>query len=212
MLFLAFLHPRAGLQLFGLLLVDAVDIFAEPDHTVLLHESLTMIDKPLTRRSFLPTGLALGGIGLQLANSGAAHAADAPASAPAGLTAAPTSMSGVSPRLTVHAIDSYNGVTGAGLKYDLSRFESDRWVPIKSVLSAPGGRPADPLLIGDAYRTGRYEILLNLDDYFAMMHAKLPQPPFLSKVPLRFVIQDPSQRVHLAALFSPWGYSYYRGS
>jgi 5-hydroxyisourate hydrolase-like protein (transthyretin family) len=26
------------------------------------------------------------------------------------------------------------------------------------------------------------------------------------------VISDASQRVHLAALFSPWGYSYYRGS
>ena len=26
------------------------------------------------------------------------------------------------------------------------------------------------------------------------------------------VINDASQRVHVAALFSPWGYSYYRGS
>jgi len=168
-----------------------------------------MIDKPLTRRSFLPAGLALGGLGLQLAN---AHAADAPASAPAGLTAAPTSMSGVSPRLTVHAIDSFHGVTGAGLKYQLSRFEGNAWKPLKTVAALAGGRPADPLLLGDEYRTGRYEILLHLDDYFAMMGAKLPQPPFLAKVPLRFVIQDVSQRVHLAALFSPWGYSYYRGS
>ena len=168
-----------------------------------------MIDKPLTRRSFLPAGLALGGLGLQLAG---ANAADAPASAPGGPTAAPTSMSGVSPRLTVHAIDSFHGVTGAGLKYDLSRFEGSAWKPLKSVLALAGGRPAEPLLIGDDYRAGRYEILLNLDDYFAMMGAKLPQPSFLAKVPLRFVISDASQRVHLAALFSPWGYSYYRGS
>jgi 5-hydroxyisourate hydrolase len=168
-----------------------------------------MIDRPLTRRSFIPAGLALGGLGLQLAS---ATAADAPASAPGGLTAAPTSMSGVSPRLTVHAIDSFNGVTGAGLKYELSRFEGDSWKLIKTTVSTPGGRPADPLLIGDAYLAGRYEILLHLDDYFAMMGAKLPQPPFLSKVPLRFVINDASQRVHVAALFSPWGYSYYRGS
>ena len=168
-----------------------------------------MIDKPLTRRSFLPASLALGGLGLQLAG---ANAADAPASAPCGLAAAPTSMSGVSPRLTVHAIDSFNGVTGAGLKYDLSRFEGGAWKPLKSVLALAGGRPAEPLLIGDEYRAGRYEILLNLDDYFAMMGAKLPQPTFLAKVPLRFVITDASQRVHLAALFSPWGYSYYRGS
>ena len=168
-----------------------------------------MIDQPLTRRSFLPASLVLGGLGLQLTR---ATAADATASAPGGLTAAPTSMSGVSPRLTVHAIDSFHGVTGAGLKFDLSRFEGERWVSIKTVLALAGGRPADPLLLGDAYRTGRYEILLHLDDYFAAMGAKLPQPPFLSKVPLRFVIADASQRVHVAALFSPWGYSYYRGS
>jgi 5-hydroxyisourate hydrolase len=168
-----------------------------------------MIDRPLTRRSFLPTSLALGGLGLQLT---AASAADAPASGPAGLTAAPTSMSGVSPRLTVHAIDSFNGVTGPGLKYELSRYEGDGFKLIKTAVSTPGGRPADPLLLGDAYKTGRYEILLHLDDYFAMMNAKLPSPPFLSKVPLRFVINDASQRVHVAALFSPWGYSYYRGS
>lgn len=168
-----------------------------------------MIDKPLTRRSFLPAGLALGGFGLQLTG---ARAADAPAAARGGLAAAPTSMSGVSPRLTVHAIDSFNGVTGAGLKYDLSRFEGDAWKPLKSVLALAGGRPAEPLLIGGEYRAGRYEVVLNLDDYFEMMGAKLPQPNFLAKVPLRFVIADASQRVHLAALFSPWGYSYYRGS
>ena len=165
-----------------------------------------MFDQPLTRRSFLPAGLALGSLAT------GASAADAPASAPAGLTVAPTSMAGVSPRLTVHAIDTYNGVTGAGLKYELSRWEGDRWVPVMSALSTPGGRPADPLLLGDAYRAGRYEILLHVDDYFAAMNAKLPTPTFLSKVPLRFVITDPKQRTHVAALFSPWGYSYYRGS
>lgn len=160
----------------------------------------------LTRRAFIPTGLALGG---SLALS--SHAADAPA-APKGLTAAPTSMAGVSPRLTVHAIDTFHGVTGPGLQYDVSRFEDGQWKQVASAVSQQGGRPAEPLLIGDAYRAGRYEILLHLDDYFARMNARLPQPPFLGKVPLRFVIHDASQRVHLAALFSPWGYSYYRGS
>jgi len=171
-----------------------------------------MIDQPLTRRSFLPAGLALGGIGLQLAGV-SARAADAPAaSAPGGLTAAPTSMAGVSPRLTVHAIDSFHGVTGAGLKIDLSRFEGDAWKPLKSVQALGGGRPADPLLLGADYTPGRYEILLHLDDYFAAMNAKLPTPSFLSKVPLRFTVIDATQRIHVAALFSPWGYSYYRGS
>lgn len=168
---------------------------------------------PHDRRGLLRAGFALGAAALA---SRQVLAADAPASAPAapgaGLATAPGSMAGVSPRLTVHAIDTYHGATGAGLRMDLSRFDGERWQPLQTVRANAGGRPAAPLLIGDDYRTGRYEVLLHLDEYFAQMGAKLPQPTFLSKVPLRFVVQDAGQRVHLAALFSPWGYSYYRGS
>ena len=163
----------------------------------------------LARRGLLRAGLLMGGAVLA---PRLAAAADTPAAAPAGLTAAPTSMAGVSPRLTVHAIDTFHGATGAGLKLDLSRFDGERWQLLKTVQANAGGRPADPLLVGDAYRAGRYEVLLHLDEYFAQMGVKLPQPSFLSSVPLRFVVADASQRVHLAALFSPWGYSYYRGS
>ena len=163
----------------------------------------------MPRRGILRAGLLAGGAALA---SRFVMAADAPPGAPVGLTAAPSSQAGVSPRLTVHAIDTYHGATGAGLKLDLSRFDGERWQLLKTVRANAGGRPAEPLLIGDGYRTGRYEVLVHLDEYFAQMGAKLPSPTFLSKVPLRFVIQDAAQRVHLAALFSPWGYSYYRGS
>ncbi|HEV8689772.1 MAG TPA: hydroxyisourate hydrolase [Polaromonas sp.] len=163
----------------------------------------------MPRRGVLRAGLLMGGAALA---PGFAAAADASAAASTGLSVAPSSQAGVSPRLTVHAIDTFHGATGAGLKLDLSRFDGERWQLLKTVRANAGGRPADPLLIGDAYRSGRYEVLLHLDEYFAQMGAKLPQPSFLSKVPLRFVIQDAAQRVHLAALFSPWGYSYYRGS
>lgn len=180
-----------------------------PAPTALRPEPIHFDSDPLARRSLLRAGLLAGGAALV---SRLASAADAPAAAPAGLSTAPTSMAGVSPRLTVHAIDTYHGATGAGLKLELSRFDGDRWQPLGAVRANAGGRPAEPLLIGESYRTGRYEVLLHLDDYFAQMGARLPQPPFLSKVPLRFTINDASQRVHLAALFSPWGYSYYRGS
>lgn len=165
--------------------------------------------RTLPRRGVLQAGLLMGGAALvpRLAAS-----ADLPASAGAGLTVAPSSMAGVSPRLTVHAIDTYHGATGPGLKMDLSRFDGERWQLLKTVRANAGGRPAEPMLIGETYRAGRYEVLLHLDEYFAQMGAKLPQPSFLSKVPMRFVVQDAAQRVHLAALFSPWGYSYYRGS
>ena len=169
-----------------------------------------MQDNIQRRRGFLAAGLAAGGAAIAPRIAGAA---DTPApTAPAALTAAPTSQAGVSPRLTFHAVDIFNGATAAGLKLELSRFEGGEFRLIKSVEAVAGGRPAEPLLTGELFLPGRYEVLMNVGDYFERLGSKLPQPAFLSKVPLRFVIRDTSQRVHLPVLFSPWGYSMYRGS
>jgi 5-hydroxyisourate hydrolase len=114
-----------------------------------------MIDKPLSRRSFLPTGLALGSLGLQLA--GHAHAADgASVGTPAGLTTAPVSQAELSPRLTMHAIDTFHGSPGSAMKVDFSVFENGAYRPIRSFATAANGRTADPLLLDATYRAGRY--------------------------------------------------------
>ena len=164
-----------------------------------------MQDPTSQRRGFLAAGLAMGGAAL-------APRLAAAADAPAALTAAPTSQAGVSPRLTFHAVDIFSGATGAGLKLELSRFEGGAYRLIKTVEAVAGGRPAEPLLTGEAYTAGRYEVLMNIGEYFERLGTRLPQPAFLSKVPLRIVIHNASQRVHLPVLFSPWGYSFYRGS
>ena len=166
----------------------------------------------LSRRGALRMGLVMGGAALAPRLGAAADAPPASPAAPTGLATAPTSMAGVSPRLTFHAVDTFSGATAAGLRLELSRHDGEKWVSLKTVQALAGGRPAEPLLIGEEYRSGRYEVLMHLDEYFSRVGAKLPQPSFLSKVPLRFVISDASQRVHLPVLFSPWGYSYYRGS
>jgi 5-hydroxyisourate hydrolase len=160
------------------------------------------------RRGMLASALALGGSVI----ASRAAATDTPSQAPAALTVAPTSQAGVSPRLSFHAVDTFHGATGAGLKLELSRFERGAWKLLKSVEAAAGGRTAEPLLVGESYLPGRYEVLMNVGEYFERLGAKLPQPAFLAKVPLRIVIHDAAQRVHLPVLFSPWGYSFYRGS
>ena len=68
------------------------------------------------------------------------------------------------------------------------------------------------LLVDDALKPGRYEVLLHVGAYFAALGVALPSPNFLDRVPIRFQIRDPRQRYHLPVLFTPWGYSYYRGS
>lgn len=164
------------------------------------------------RRRFLRTGLALGGAALPALGAAAAEPSTSSTS-PTGLTTAPRSQAGALPRLTVHAIDTYHGATGAGLLLTLSRFEDGKgWQPLATARTVAGGRTAQPLLEGEAYRAGRYELLLHLGDYFKDLGARQAQPAFLSEVPLRFVVRDAAERVHLPVLFSPWGYSYYRGS
>ena len=116
--------------------------------------------------------------------------------------------------MTLHAIDTFFGVTGAWLQIDLNvrDGESDQYRLVKTVYTVAGGRTAAPVLIGEEFKTGRYELVLHLDDYFLQRGAQLPRPNFLSKVPLRFTVYDANQNFHVPVVFSPWGYSYYRGS
>ncbi len=161
----------------------------------------------LTRRSF--TGLGLGGA--VAAASGSVASGQAP-DKPAPLTTAPVSQAGLGPRLTLHAIDNFHGTPAAGIVCDLAWREGDSLTPIKTVTTGTNGRPAEPLLTDAALRAGHYELLLHLGAYFAARGVNLPSPNFLDRVPIRFRIRDAGQRHHLPVLFTPWGYSYYRGS
>ena len=68
------------------------------------------------------------------------------------------------------------------------------------------------LFEGATFKPGRYELVMHVGDYYAALGTKLPSPPFLSRVPLRFGVADARERYHIAVLFGPWSYAYYRGS
>jgi len=162
------------------------------------------------RRRFALQTVALGG-GALLA--GTAHATGADAAAPApNQTTGPVQQAGLSPRLTMHALDTWHGTPAAGMRVDMFRIEDGQPRHLQTLMLAANGRSEPPLLIGDAYRTGTYELLLHADEYFAARKANLPQPLFLSKIPLRFRVTDASRRIHLPVLFGPWSYNYYLGS
>ena len=162
-----------------------------------------MASPTLTRRAFLPAGLALGSLA-----AGTAAAQNAPAA----LTTAPVSQLNLSPRLTMHAIDTHNGSPGVGMKVQLSMHDGTDYRVLRRFETNRGGRTDEPLLVDQSYQSGRYELLLQVEDYFASRGTALPKPNFLAQVPVRFLIANPAERIHLAILFTPWGYSYYRGS
>lgn len=159
------------------------------------------------RRQFALSGLALGAAALLPSAASAQTATPAPAQG-----ASPVVQAGLSPRLTVHAIDIHNGSAGAGLRIDFSKKEGDSYKLVRSVVTNATGRSDEPLLIGETYQAGDYELLMHFDEYFARKEARLPAPPFLSKVPVRIRITDITQRIHLPIQFGPWSYTYSRGS
>ncbi|SDD12079.1 5-hydroxyisourate hydrolase [Cupriavidus sp. YR651] len=167
-----------------------------------------------SRRRFALQSVTLGSGALIAATSLTAQAAEtAPTSTPApNQTTGPVQQGGLSPRLTMHALDTYHGTPAAGLRVDFLKIDGAHSQMIRTVTLPGNGRTDPPLLIGDTYRAGTYELVLHVDEYFAERQAALPQPPFLSRIPLRFRITDVTQRIHLPVLFGPWSYNYYRGS
>lgn len=74
------------------------------------------------------------------------------------------------------------------------------------------GRADQPLVSGDAFSAGTYELLFYIGDYFRGMGVQLPDPAFLDVVPVRFGIGAAGQHYHVPLLVSPFSYSTYRGS
>jgi 5-hydroxyisourate hydrolase len=114
--------------------------------------------------------------------------------------------------LTTHVLDLAQGRPAAGMRVELWRIEGDgarAW--LTTTVTNDDGRPDDPLLAGDDFRVGTYELLFAVDAYFAA-EGLGASPPFLSSVPVRVGIGDGEAHYHVPLLVTPWAYSTYRGS
>ena len=74
------------------------------------------------------------------------------------------------------------------------------------------GRLAAPVLDGDQFESGIYELVFGAGDYFKSMGMDCPDPPFLNEVVIRFGVASPEEHYHVPLLLSTFGYSTYRGS
>lgn len=114
-------------------------------------------------------------------------------------------------RLTTHVLDTANGRPGVGIAVTLYRLDGGRRELLRT-LTNHDGRCDQPLLQGEAFEAGSYELVFAAGDYFRSLGASLPEPLFVDEVVLRFGIADAAQHYHVPLLVSPWSYSTYRGS
>lgn len=118
-------------------------------------------------------------------------------------------------RLTTHVLDTALGKPAAGLALSLWKAGGageEEFSCIARAVTNSDGRVDAPLLDGDAFVTGIYELRFEAGAYLATSGAALSDPPFLDVVPLRFGIADAAAHYHVPLLLSPFGYSTYRGS
>lgn len=116
-------------------------------------------------------------------------------------------------RLTTHVLDLARGCPASGLTIELWAVEpeTERRKLLRTVRTNADGRTDEPLLAGEDFRAGTYELVFAVGEYFKGFPTA-SAPPFFDRVPVRFTVSDSSQHYHVPLLVSPWAYSTYRGS
>lgn len=115
-------------------------------------------------------------------------------------------------RLTTHILDTAQGCPGRGIRIEIYRLEGEGRTRLKSVVTNDDGRCDAPILEGNDWLAGEYELVFHAGDYLRARGVEAAEPRFLDVIPLRFGVADADQHYHVPLLLSPYGYSTYRGS
>ena len=115
-------------------------------------------------------------------------------------------------KLSTHVLDTANGCPAQSMQIELWSLENPIPKRLKTLRTNADGRTEQPLLEGAEMKSGTYELLFFVGEYFQTRGATLSSPRFLDRVPVRFGIADTAASYHVPLLVSPWAYSTYRGS
>lgn len=115
-------------------------------------------------------------------------------------------------RLSTHVLDTVRGGPAVGMKIEFALLENGHWTLLKTVRTNSDGRTDEPLLAGEAMRTGEFRLVFHVAEHFRAQGVAMADPPFLDLVPIRFGIGDRDAHYHVPLLCTPWSYSTYRGS
>lgn len=115
-------------------------------------------------------------------------------------------------RLTTHVLDTARGKPAAGVTIALYRVSGNSHRKIAETVTNADGRTDAPMLAGEAFTAGTYELVFHAGDYLRATGQAGEGVLFLDQIPIRFGVPDAGQHYHVPLLISPFAYSTYRGS
>jgi 5-hydroxyisourate hydrolase len=115
-------------------------------------------------------------------------------------------------QLTTHVLDTCSGTGAAGVVVEVRRLEPAHPGLLNRLVTDSAGRCGTPLVQGETFARGQYELSFRVGDYFRSKGFALPDPTFIDVAVIRFGVAQPEQHYHVPLLVSPWSYSVYRGT
>ena len=115
-------------------------------------------------------------------------------------------------RLTTHVLDVASGRPASGMTVTLHEIDGESRRTVREITTNIDGRADQPLLEGDDFRVGEWELAFGVADYFVATGVPMSSPPFLDVVRIRFGVSASDENYHVPLLVTPWSYSTYRGS
>ncbi|HEX3467901.1 MAG TPA: hydroxyisourate hydrolase [Candidatus Elarobacter sp.] len=107
--------------------------------------------------------------------------------------------------VSTHVLDTARGTPGAGISIGLFALNGERKL-LNVAVTGADGRTNGPL--AHDLPAGMYELVFAVMDYFELAGVDT----FFDEIPIRFRIDESTERYHVPLLLSPWGYTAYRGS
>jgi hydroxyisourate hydrolase len=112
--------------------------------------------------------------------------------------------------LSTITMDAVGGKAAAGLRIELYDVSSDKPRRIAEAVTGEDGRAF--LLKGGPIPPATYELRFQTAEYFLGQGVAVGDPPALDYVVVRFTVTDPAGHYHVPLIFTPSGYTTYRGS
>ncbi len=110
--------------------------------------------------------------------------------------------------ITTHVLDTASGCPGAGIDVVLEQHDGEAWRARGRGRTNDDGRVTDLLADDEQLEAGGWRLRFALGAWAAAQN----RPCFHPRVTIEFDVVDATQHYHVPLLWSPFGYSTYRGS